>query len=98
MVSSAPGPGESPNFVASDPAFPGIQTYCAVNSTSTSDLGEGNSSPLLLAFGGISNAFALCTNNSINANGRLDVVFEPASNNLNYVLDDCVPITIEIVV
>ncbi|KAJ3928765.1 MAG: WSC domain-containing protein [Lentinula lateritia] len=90
MVSSAPGPGESPNFVASDPAFPGFQSYCATDSTS-------NNSLPLLAFGDISDAFALCTNTSVNANGRLDVVFEPVSNHLHYVLDDCIPITIEII-
>jgi hypothetical protein len=90
MVSSAPGPGETPNFVASNPAFPGFQSYCAMNATVA---GNG---PQLLAFGGISDAFALCTNTSVNANGRLDVVFEPVTNHLNYVLDDCIPITIEI--
>ncbi|KAJ3716745.1 WSC domain-containing protein [Lentinula guzmanii] len=90
MVSSAPGPGESPNFVASDPAFPGFQAYCATDAA-----GQSDNQPLL-AFGDISNAFALCTNTSVNANGRLDVVFEPVSNHLHYVLDDCIPITIEI--
>ena len=55
-------------------------------------------SPPLLAFGGITNGFALCTNTSINANGRLDVVFEPQTNNLNYVSDDCIPVAIEVIV
>ncbi|KAF5367856.1 hypothetical protein D9757_013694 [Collybiopsis confluens] len=96
MVSGAPGQGESPNFVASDPAFPGFQSYCAMSTNTTNTNTNGTNSPTFLAFGGIANAFALCTNTTTDINARLDVVFEPVSNHPNYVLDDCIPITIEI--
>ncbi|KAF9060838.1 hypothetical protein BDP27DRAFT_1370171 [Rhodocollybia butyracea] len=43
--------GESPISVTSDRAFPGIPTFCAMNSTNTSDFGDiDSSSPLLFAF------------------------------------------------
>jgi len=79
MVSTAPGPGQSPTFVASNPAFPGIQAWCGL---------EGN----VLAFGGVSDAFSLCPNQT--ADGRLDVVFEPVTGNPDYTLSDCNAITI----
>jgi hypothetical protein len=35
MSSSSPGDGESPVFVASNPAFPGFQSWCVVVSVGT---------------------------------------------------------------
>ncbi|KAJ7592059.1 WSC domain-containing protein [Mycena floridula] len=79
MVSSSPGDGESPNFVASNPAFPGFQAWCGL---------AGN----VLAFGGKSDAFSLCPNNT--ANGRLDVVFQPVTGHPHYALSECDAVTI----
>lgn len=112
MVSSAPGPGQSPNFVASDPPFPGFQSYCATVSVPYYRVRfkivdglpcyyQQNSTintPPLLGFGGITNGFALCTNTSVDGGGRLDVVYEPQTNNLNYVSDDCIAVSIEVIV
>lgn len=91
MVSIAPGDGESPTFVAANPAFPGFQAYCAMTSVTPPLVGTS-----VLAFGGKSNAFSLCVNNTQAANGRLDVVFSPVTGHPHYSLADCSPVTIVI--
>jgi len=89
MSSTAPVDGESPAFVASNPAFPGFQAFCALN-TST------NTAPIL-SFGGKSDSFALCLNTTSNADGRLDVVFAPVTNHPHYSFDSCSSVTIQVV-
>ncbi|CAA7260965.1 unnamed protein product [Cyclocybe aegerita] len=89
MASTFTNDGESPNFVASIPAFPGSQSYCIMN-----DNAAPISSPPLLAFDNKADAFSLCTNTS--ANGRKDVVFSPVTGHPHYLLDDCQPINIQV--
>ncbi|KAF5318168.1 hypothetical protein D9619_012137 [Psilocybe cf. subviscida] len=90
MASTATNDGESPNFVASIPAFPGSQSYCTMT-----DHAAPNGSPALLAFNNKPDAFSLCTNTS--ANGRLDVVFSPVTGHPHYTLDTCQPINIQVI-
>lgn len=113
MTSGLVNDGESPNFVASIPAFPGFQGYCTMVSyllgttyqkikvcfffVYQSDLTDvaGSGSPPLLAFNGKADAFSLCTNMS--ANARIDVVFSPVTGHPHYVLDDCEPVSIQVI-
>ncbi|KAF8959705.1 hypothetical protein BDZ97DRAFT_1922687 [Flammula alnicola] len=90
MTSTLTSDGESPNFVASVPAFPGSQTYCTVT-----DNAAPVGSPPLLAFNGKADAFSLCTNTS--ANARVDVVFSPVTGHPHYTLDSCQPINIQVI-
>lgn len=114
MASGFINDGESPNFVASIPAFPGFQGYCTmvssllftsissnfIKSHSTppayqSDPTVVGGGPPLLAFNGKADAFSLCTNKS--ANARVDVVFSPVTGHPHYVLDDCEPVSIQVI-
>ncbi|PPR05178.1 hypothetical protein CVT26_012264 [Gymnopilus dilepis] len=89
MASTFTNQGESPNFVASIPAFPGSQSFCTMT-----DPTAPSGSPPLLAFNGIANGFSLCTNTS--ANARVDVVFSPVTNHPHYSIDSCQPINIQV--
>lgn len=92
MSSTAPRDGESPNFVASIPAFPGSQSYCTMQ-----DVAGATGNPPLLAFGGKSDAFSVCKNNT--ANGRLDLVFSPVTGHPHYSLAmDCSPVSVQVIV
>ena len=55
----------------------------------------GSGSPPLLSFNGKADAFSLCTNTS--ANARVDVVFSPVTGHPHYILDDCEPISIQVI-
>lgn len=90
MASTAPGDGESPNFVASVPAFPGVQAYCTMD-----DLSAPVGSPSLLAFGGKPDAFSLCTN--LTANNRRDLVLSPVTGHPHYISTDCQPVLVQII-
>jgi len=90
MTSGPTNDGESPNFVASIPAFPGFQGYCTM-----SDPTAVAGSPPLLAFNGKADSFSLCTNTS--ANARVDVVFLPVTGHPHYVLEDCEPVSIQVI-
>jgi hypothetical protein len=83
MSSIAPRDGESPAFVASNPAFPGVQAWCTMADPTA--LAAGN--PPLLALGGKSDTFALCPNNTVN--NRLDLVFSPVTGHPHYDLNSC---------
>jgi hypothetical protein len=114
MASGLINDGESPNFVASVPAFPGFQGYCTMVSSSLLCTNISNEftnsifvyqsdptvvansgSPPLLAFNGKADAFSLCTNTS--ANARVDVIFSPVTGHPHYVLDDCKPVSIQVI-
>jgi hypothetical protein len=90
MASTLTNKGESPNFVASIPAFPGSQSYCTMP-----DISATTGSPSLLAFNGQTSQFALCTNTS--ANARVDVVFAPVTGHPHYNIDTCQPIKIQVI-
>ncbi|KAF9446564.1 hypothetical protein P691DRAFT_794299 [Macrolepiota fuliginosa MF-IS2] len=90
MASTAPGDGESPNFVASVPAFPGVQAYCTMD-----DISAPAGSPSLLAFGGKADAFSLCTN--LTANNRLDLVYSPVTGHPHYISTDCQPVLVQMI-
>ncbi|KAF8172113.1 hypothetical protein BJ912DRAFT_994517, partial [Pholiota molesta] len=90
MTSSPTNDGESPNFVASIPAFPGAQVYCTMTDP-TAPAG----SPSLLSLNGHADAFSLCTNTS--ANARVDVVFSPVTGHPHYDLSTCQPINIQVI-
>jgi len=92
MASSLTNDGESPNFVASIPAFPGFR-YCTMLDPTA--VARDDSSPPLLAFNGKADAFSLCTN--ISANARVDVVFSPVTGHPHYILDDCEPVNIQVI-
>ncbi|CAK5263987.1 unnamed protein product [Mycena citricolor] len=83
MTSIGAADGESPAFVASSPPFPGTQAYCAQQSA------INLTSPPLLSFGGQSDSWSLCTNTSLNANGRIDLVHSPVTNHPNYLFSSC---------
>ncbi|RDB19387.1 hypothetical protein Hypma_013560 [Hypsizygus marmoreus] len=89
--SIGPGDGESLSFVSSNPAFPGTQSYCTMEDTSAAV-----GSPAVLAFGGKTDAFSLCRNST--ANDRLDVVFSPVTGHPHYSLDNCSPVTIQVII
>ena len=117
MTSGLINDGESPNFVASIPAFPGFQGYCTMISSllcinisnnfikiipffppayqSDPTVVANGGGPSLLAFNGIADAFSLCTNTS--ANARVDVIFFPVTGHPHYVLDDCKPVSIQVI-
>ncbi|KAF8191680.1 WSC domain-containing protein [Mycena galopus ATCC 62051] len=92
MTSIGPSDGQSPAFVASSPPFPGAQSYCAAETTTAS-----NTPQLLLSFGGKTDSWALCTNTSANANGRVDLVFSPATNEQNYAFSSCNAVTVSMI-
>ncbi|KAJ6500801.1 WSC domain-containing protein [Mycena sanguinolenta] len=91
MTSIGPSDGESPAFVASSPPFPGSQSYCAAQ------MAASDSANSLLSFGGKTDSWSLCTNISANANGRMDLVFEPVTNHLNYEFSSCNAVTIMVI-
>jgi hypothetical protein len=111
MASGLINDGESPNFVASIPAFPGFQGYCTmVSSIITSSkfsylffpvyqsdptVVTSSGGPSLLAFNGKADVFSLCTNTS--ANARIDVIFSPVTGHPHYALDDCEPVSIQVI-
>ena len=116
MASGVINDGESPNFVASLPAFPGFQGYCTMVSSllcayistkiikiyyplavcqSDHTVVASSDSPPLLAFNGKADAFSLCTNTS--ANARVDVIFSPVTGHPHYDLDDCEPVSIQVI-
>uniref|UniRef100_A0A8H7Y1L9 WSC domain-containing protein n=1 Tax=Psilocybe cubensis TaxID=181762 RepID=A0A8H7Y1L9_PSICU len=90
MTSTFTNDGESPNFVASVPAFAGSQAYCTMTDP-TAPVG----SPPILAFNGQANAFSLCTNTS--ANARVDLVFSPVTGHPHYTLDTCQPVNVQVI-
>ncbi|PPQ91781.1 hypothetical protein CVT25_000426 [Psilocybe cyanescens] len=90
MTSTFTNDGESPNFVASIPAFPGSQSYCTMTDTAAV-IG----SPPILAFNGKADAFSLCTNTS--ANARVDLVFSPVTGHPHYTLDTCQPVNVQVI-
>lgn len=90
MSSTRPRQGESPAFVASVPAFPGFQSFCSV-----ADEVDPEANPPRLAFGGVANQFALCTNTS--ANARLDLVYAPRANHPHYSLTECASVDVKII-
>ncbi|KAG7086326.1 hypothetical protein E1B28_002289 [Marasmius oreades] len=89
MLSVEPVAGESPSFMAppviNGPLPQGDQSYCVMGTTQT-----------LLSFRNETNGFALCKNNSVIANGRMDVVFQPIADHPNYALEDCDGIVIKV--
>ncbi|KAG6811805.1 hypothetical protein H0H92_005728 [Tricholoma furcatifolium] len=88
--SIGPTDGESPAFVSLNPPFPGSQSYCTVI-----DASSPTGSPPLLSFADSADSFSLCTNSS--ANNRLDVVYSPVTGHPNYSIDDCSPVTIQVI-
>ncbi|KAJ2916250.1 hypothetical protein MD484_g4143, partial [Candolleomyces efflorescens] len=90
MSSTRPRAGESPAFVASVPAFPGFQAFCSVT-----DETDPEGSPSRLAFGGVTDSFALCTNNS--ANARVDLVYKPRANHPHYSLEECAEVDVKLI-
>ncbi|KAJ7611810.1 WSC domain-containing protein [Roridomyces roridus] len=89
MASIGPTDGESPAFVASSPPFPGAQAYCAETPAS---------GPPLLSFGGKSDSWSLCTNTTVNnADGRVDLVFEPVTNHPHYAFSSCNAVTLHVI-
>jgi hypothetical protein len=110
MSSIGASDGESPAFVASSPPFPGAQAYCAAVSLPFPHLHQpvltlrimqesqtSTDGPLLLSFGGKSDAWSLCTNITDNANGRVDLVFSPVTNHPHYVFSSCNAVTIQVI-
>lgn len=111
MTSSTTNQGESPNFVASVPAFPGSQVYCTMVSVNTSCVHSPKQaysfkfiktdpvapigSPALLSLNNRADAFSLCTNTS--ANARSDVVFSPVTGHAHYSLSTCQPVKIQVI-
>ncbi|KAF7331695.1 hypothetical protein MKEN_00049300 [Mycena kentingensis (nom. inval.)] len=89
MSSIGPSDGESPSFVASVPPFAGVPIYCAASTTDPS-------SPLLLSFNG-KTSFSLCSNTTFfNADGRLDLVYNPVTNHPHYSFSSCNPVTVHV--
>ncbi|KAJ7765712.1 WSC domain-containing protein [Mycena metata] len=92
MTSIGPQDGESPAFVASSPPFPGAQAYCAAESATDAN------APLLLSFGGKTDSWSLCTNTTLNnANGRVDLVFNPVTNHPHYAFSSCNAVTVQLI-
>ena len=85
MVSSLLCTNISSNFIK----------FLFFSSAYQSDSTATGSGPPLLAFNGKSDAFSLCTNTS--ANARVDVIFSPVTGHPHYVLDDCEPISIQVI-
>ncbi|KAF9265978.1 WSC-domain-containing protein [Marasmius fiardii PR-910] len=89
MLSVDPVVGESPSFMAppviNGPLPQGDESYCVTGTTQT-----------LLSFKNETSGFSLCKNNSVIANGRMDVVFQPIAGHPNYVLEDCKDIVINV--
>jgi len=92
MTSIGPSDGESPAFVASIPAFPGAQSYCAA------EVSTNPNTPLLLSFGGKTDSWSLCTNTTFfNGNDRMDLVFNPVTNHPHYAFSSCDAVTVQVI-
>jgi hypothetical protein len=113
MASTATNDGESPNFVASIPAFPGSQSYCTMVRffgllTADCLILVGLTMQLLQTdhAAPVGSPALLAFNNkpdafslctNTSANGRLDVVFSPVTGHPHYILDDCQPVNIQVI-
>ncbi|KAJ7221484.1 WSC domain-containing protein [Mycena pura] len=92
MTSIGPSDGESAAFVASIPAFPGAQAYCAA------EVSTNPNTPMQLSFGGKTDSWSLCTNSTFfNGNGRVDLVFEPVTNHPHYAFSSCNAVTVHVI-
>ncbi|KAL0946020.1 hypothetical protein HGRIS_012297 [Hohenbuehelia grisea] len=76
--------GDSPTFVSTQFPPPGYSGYCAMANTGGPDL---------LAAGGRSDLWSLCSNTT--AGGRLDVVWDAKPSHPHYVLSSCKAVNIQ---
>ncbi|KAF7294525.1 hypothetical protein MIND_00989000 [Mycena indigotica] len=91
MTSIGPSDGNSPAFVASVPPFPGVPTYCAASTTNPN-------SPLILSVAGKTNSWSLCSNTTFfNADGRVDLVFNPVTNHPHYAFSSCNAVSVQVI-